>query len=120
GGGLRVGDIAGDVLQRIRLRTQPGHRGSKSIEDTHDITLPKSGQPDADTRAGSHSSGPCVANGAPRQKLRSFNTLMTRRHGSCPAVCARPRQDLPRRFLLAPVALTKVRASKNVGPAHAL
>src|ERR1043166_9747246 len=34
--GLRVGDVAGNVLQRIRLRAQTGDRGRKSVENTHD------------------------------------------------------------------------------------
>ena len=36
-GGLRVGDVAGDVFQREGLRAHAGHRGGESAEDTHDI-----------------------------------------------------------------------------------
>jgi hypothetical protein len=37
GGGLRVGDVAGYVFQRIGLRAQARDRGRKSAEDTHDM-----------------------------------------------------------------------------------
>ena len=36
-GGLRVGDVAGDVLERKGLRLQTRHRSIESIEDTHNI-----------------------------------------------------------------------------------
>src|SRR5262249_471129 len=35
-GGLRVGDVAGDVLQRVGLRLQAGDRGGERVENTHD------------------------------------------------------------------------------------
>ncbi len=35
GGGLRVRDVAGDVLQREGLRLHAGHRGREGVEDTH-------------------------------------------------------------------------------------
>jgi hypothetical protein len=35
-GRLRVRDVAGDVLQRVGLRAQPGDGGRKSVEDTHE------------------------------------------------------------------------------------
>ena len=37
GGGLRVGDVAGDVFERERLRAHTRHRGGECAENTHDI-----------------------------------------------------------------------------------
>jgi hypothetical protein len=37
--GLRVGDIAGNVLQRERLRLQTCHGGGQCIENTHVLQL---------------------------------------------------------------------------------
>src|SRR5438552_1263354 len=37
GGGLRVGDVAGNVFQRIGLRAQARNGRGESAEDTHDI-----------------------------------------------------------------------------------
>jgi hypothetical protein len=34
--GLRVGDVAGDVLQREGLRLQTRNRSGERVEDTHD------------------------------------------------------------------------------------
>ncbi len=36
-GGLRVGDVARDVFQRVGVRAEATDRGSESAEDTHDI-----------------------------------------------------------------------------------
>src|SRR5262249_4299852 len=37
GGGLRIGDVAGNVFERERLRAQTRHCGGESAKDTHDL-----------------------------------------------------------------------------------
>ena len=46
-GGLRVRDVAGDVLQRERLRLQAPDSGRERIEKTHDCLQLRSGRPPA-------------------------------------------------------------------------
>ena len=52
-GGLRIGDVAGDVLERVGLRPHPRDRGGESTEDTHDlISNSCSGRPSVASRQG--------------------------------------------------------------------
>ena len=86
--GLRVGDVAGNVLQRIGLRLQTGDGGSQRIENTHDIISDS----DSERGAAGHKRAAAISsrNLSKRRAIafgRFFNELR-RRHGRAWYRCA--------------------------------
>ena len=68
--GLRVGDVARDVFQRVGLRAEAADRRRKSAEDTHDIfsKFDPGGSP-VSTNRGQAASGEDVASVVPNNKI---------------------------------------------------
>ena len=83
--GLRIGDVAGDVLQRKRLRPHSRHRRGESTENTHDLfsTMVR-----ADARNGpqTRSLGETIAIPMPWKLCNYFNGL--KENGGPPGAAA--------------------------------
>src|SRR6185437_6087950 len=79
GSRLGIGDVAGDVLQGKRLGAQTGHRGRKSVEDTHDCSPLGSERPSgASTGAQAAILAKPFASSVPELIFRYFNRLPSR------------------------------------------
>ena len=92
-GGLRIGDVAGDVFEREGLRPHARDRGGESTEDTHKLQLRS--QPARRRCDNGRTFVAAVASPVPRDFRRQINELATAKANRMPGKTRRRRQFLP-------------------------